>query len=367
MHIKCNRAALYEAVQLAASIVPARTPKPILTCAQLKAQQEGQKLTVTATDNEITINYLVAQVQVVSSGSAVLPADRLAAILHESSDETIELQVSQATCKVLGRDSRFNIFGHDPEDFPVISTPATDYTMKISAAALKRMIHLSAFATARESTRYAINGVLWEQKGKKLRMVATDGRRLAQVDGTLISAAGPEENTAIVPVKTMTILERILHDEQEKIEIQFTENQIIARTALIEMTSNLVQGRFPKYSDVIPTGCERKAQLEKEVFHSAVRRGSLLTTELSRGIQMAFSQEELVLFSSTPEAGDAEIKMKVKYDGEDTTIRFNPPYLLDMLRIIEEPELTCEFIDGSKPGLFRAGKDFVYVIMPVTG
>ena len=367
MDVKCNRAALYEAVQLAASIVPARTPKPILTCARLEAQSEGQKLSVTATDNEITVNYLVPQVQVVSPGTAVLPADRLAAILHESSDETIDIQVEQANCKISGRDSRFNIFGHDPEDFPVVSPPPTDHAITMLASVLKRMIHLSAFAAARESTRYAINGVLWEQKGKKLHLVATDGRRLALVEGSLKSTAGQEENTAIVPIKTMTILEKILHDEQEKIEIKFSENQIVAQNPLITITSNLVQGRFPKYSDVVPTGCDKKALLETEIFRSAVRQGSLLATELSRGIQMTFSKDKLVLFSSTPEAGDAEIKIPVKYQGEDMTIRFNPPFLLDMLRVVEEPEVTCEFIDGGKPGIFRAGKDFLYVIMPVTG
>jgi len=366
MNIKCNRAALFEAVQLASSIVPARTPKPILQCAKIQADQQEQKLTVTATDNEITVKYVIPQVQVNAEGAAVVPADKITSILHESADETVDLEVSDSTCQVVGKDSRFRIYGHDPGDFPVISETKRDKVVQIKAGQLKRMIHMTSFAAARENTRYAINGVLWEQQGKKLRMVATDGRRLALINGDVTPSDKEAEHTAIIPAKAWMVIDKVLHDPEEKIQISFSGNQMTTRSALAEITGILVQGKFPKYTDVVPSGCTKKANLEAEAFQSAVRRASLLCTEQSRGVLLSFSQEKLCLTSSTPETGDVEINMNVSYSGEDMKIGFNPQYLSDVLRVIDEPEVTFEFIESTKPGLLSTGKDFRYVIMPVS-
>ena len=366
MKITCNRAALFEAVQLASSIVPTRTPKPILQCAKIHADQQGQMVAVSATDNEISIIFTIHQVQVESGGSTVIPADRMAAILHESSDETVNLELIEAVCQVVGRDSHFRICGHDPDDYPVIEAKQTqEEGIKIQAAVLKRMIHMSVFAAARENTRYAINGVLWERQGKKLRMVATDGRRLAKIDGTTAGQTEGEK-TAIVPVKTMQIIERILNDPEEKIQIGFEENKISISTTSVQVMSNLVQGRFPNYSDVIPSDCQKKIKIETELLRSGVRRVALLTNEQSRGVLLSFSEENLRLSSSTPEAGEAEINVAIDYKGEEFNIGFNPQYMLEALRVIEEPTVVFELSNAEKPGVLRAGKDFLYVLMPVS-
>ena len=228
------------------------------------------------------------------------------------------------------------------------------------------MIGMTTFAAARENTRYAINGVFWEQQGKKLRLVATDGRRLAKAELDIKGADKDIEQTAIVPLKTMAVIERILHDPDEMVTISFSSNQVVIRTALAEVSSNLMQGRFPKYADVIPTGCDKKVSLGTSTLLSAVKRVSLLTTEHSKGVELDFSAGSLRLASSAPEAGDAEIKMPLEYDGAEMKIGFNPQYLLEMLRVVETDEVVLELTDGSKPGLFRAGKDFLYVVMPVT-
>jgi len=366
MKFQCNRAALHEAVQIASSIVPARTPKPILQCAKIQADQQAGTVTVSATDNEITVQYIIPQVQIEKEGAAVIPADRLAAILHESADETILLELTDATCQVVGKDSRFRIYGHDPEDYPVLDKAMPEKALQIQAAVLRRMIHMTGFAAAKENTRYAINGVLWEQNGKKIRMVATDGRRLAKFDGSAASAPAEQEKNAIVPAKALQVVERILHDPDEKVKVAILENQVFVSTASVMVFSNLVQGRFPKYSDVIPEGADKKIQIETELFRSGVRRAALLSNEQSRGVVLNFGEDRLQLTSSTPEAGEAEITMPVQYSGQAFQIGFNPQYILEALRVIEEPEMVFELSDASKPGVIKVGKDFLYVLMPVT-
>jgi DNA polymerase III subunit beta len=366
MKFQCNRAALHEAVQLASSIVPPRTPKPILQCARINADADSKVVTVTATDGEISVQYTITQVQIETGGATVVPADRLASILHESNDETVNLELTDATCQVVDKDSKFRIYGHDPDDYPVMDMVGPENPLLLQAAVLRRMIHMSVFSAARENTRYAINGVLWEQQGKKLRMVATDGRRLAKVEGAAVSVPADLEITAIVPAKAMQLIERMLHDPEEKVQIGVTENQISVSTTAVLVVSNLVQGRFPKYTDVIPDSCEHKVQVNTELLRSGVRRVALLTNDQSRGVSLSFNDNCLQLTSSTPEAGEAEVKLPVAYQEEALRIGFNPQYLLEALRVVDEPEVVFEMIDGEKPGVLRAGKDFLYVLMPVS-
>jgi len=366
MKVKCNRIALHEAVQLASSIVPNRTPKPVLQCAKIHASAAESKITVVATDSEMTLTFAVSQVQIDTEGDVVVPAARIAGILHESSDETVDVETQDDFLEVVGHDSRFHIVSMDPADFPVTESANENAAFTIKAGLLKHLIHISSFAAARENTRYAINGVLWEQEGNKLRMVATDGRRLAQADGPVKPAEKDAQSSGIVPIKAMSVLERVIRDADEDVNIAFTPNQIVAWTEQAELVSNLVQGRFPKYSDVIPKGADKKIQIPSDALRGAVRKAALLSNEQSRGVQFAITPEKLCITSSTPEAGDAEINLAVSYQGEPIKIGFNPEYLLDMLRVIEAPEVVCELSDASKPGLIRAGKDFLYVVMPVT-
>jgi len=366
MKIRCNRDVLHEAVQLAASIVPGRTPKPILQCAKLEADQEAQKLTVVATDGDITITYSIDQVQVEQSGAVVIPASRISAILHETTDETVNLEVIGAACQIMAKDSRFRIFGDEPGDFPVVSSAEKEVSLQIKADLLSRLIRLTTFAAARESSRYAINGVLWEIESKKLVMVATDGRRLAQALGEVAPSATGLSQTAIVPVKLMVMLARVLNDPDEQVGVDFSSNQVSMWTSRVELRGNLAQGRFPKYADVIPQQLDKKARVGAEALRSAIRRVALLTNESSRGVLLTFENSRLQLSSSTPEAGEAEVNMEIEYGGDKFQIGFNPQYVLEVLRVIEEPEVICEFSDASKPGLMRAGKGFLYVLMPVT-
>jgi len=362
MKVMAQTAALQEALALAGGIVAARTPKPVLRCVKLVAA-EGL-LTVLATDLEVGCRYQVAAVEVQEEGEALVPADRLSGIVRESGDqESLTLQTDKQLLHVRGAASHFQIFGYDPGEYPAVAEFGDAPALEMPAADLIAMIGKTLFATARVHSHYAMSGILWEAKGKKLKLVATDGHRLAQAKGGL-SKAAPAETQAIAPTKLMSLLQR-LADGEQTVEVRFEENQILVRSAHVVLISSLVQGNFPKYEDVIPKECTCKATFNTAQFEHRLRQAALLTDEQSRGVNLSFEPEAVTLSSRAPEAGEAEVTCPVQYEGEPLKIAFNPTFVLDALRVVETDEATLEMNAAGKPAVIRSGSDFLYVLMPV--
>ncbi len=362
MKVIAQTAALQEALALTGGIVNARSPKPVLQCIKLVA--EDDTLWVMATDLEVGCRFAVTQVKIEEPGEALVPADRLVAIVRESSDdESLSIETDKEACNVKGAGSRFTIFGYDPAEYPAIAEFPGEGSFDVSSPVLSDMIGKTLFATAKAHSHYAISGVLWEADGKKLQLVATDGHRLAQVKGGLTSAA-KSPCTAIVPTKLMGLIQRVCGGD-EKLSIKIDDNQILVRTSKATLVSSLVQGNFPKYGDVIPKESNRKATITTSNFEHRIRQAALLTNEESRGIKLSFQESIVHLSSRAPETGEAEVECPIKLDGEPVDIGFNPTFLLDVLRIIDTDELVVEMSAGNKPAVIKSGNDFLYVIMPV--
>jgi DNA polymerase III subunit beta len=359
-----NRAALSEALNLLTSVVPSRTPKPILRCVQITAGKKDVRMC--ATDLEVGINYLVSEVQVDKEGEVIVPADRLAAIVRESVDEVLLLEAAEGTCEIKGADSHYTIYGQEPGQYPIVPDFDGAGEIKIVLSNLQAGIEQCLFATAKESSRYAINGVLWEIKDKKLSLVATDGRRLARSRVSLAAAPkGEAPANLIVPAKAMGLLDKIGAGEKDTVAIKLVDNQILMSCTNVVISSNLVEGNFPKYEDIIPTDYDKKLTLPTEGTLSAVRRASLLTSEESRGIKLSVQKERIVFSGRAPETGDAQVDMLVSYKGEPIEIGFNPQFLVDVLRVIKTPEFELELGQPDRPGLVKSGTNFLYVLMPI--
>ena len=363
MKVIAQTAALQEALTLAGGIVATRTPKPVLQCVKLVAAEN--MLTLLATDLEVGCRYHITAVQVEQEGEALVPADRMIGIVRESTDEeSLTLETEKEACHVRGSGSHFKVFGYDPGEYPAVAEFAEKGDFQVPSPVLANMIGKTLFATAKAHSHYAISGVLWEATGKKLQLVATDGHRLAQAKGTLGKPAG-KETSAIVPAKLMSLLQRIATDGEETIEVKIQENQILLRTARAVLVSSLVQGNFPKYSDVIPRECNRKAVINTAQFEHRIRQAALLTNEESRGVKLSFEAERVTLSSRAPEAGEAEVTCPVQLEGEPLEIAFNPAFLIDALRVAESEEIHFEMNAGNKPAVIKSGNNFLYVIMPV--
>lgn len=365
MKVTFNRSALAEALGLMTSIVPSRTPKPILKCVRIAVS--GKEMRICATNLELGLDYLVSEVDVERDGEVVVEAERLASIVRESVEDVLVLESTDTTCEIRGMDSHFTVYGQDPKQYPkvpVFGTGPADMTLGLEQ--LQSGIEQCLFATAKESSRYAINGVLWEAKGKKLMLVATDGRRLARcrVDLQQAPAEGRDQKV-IVPAKTMALLEKLGKREKEVVCVKFVDNQVLLSCANVVISSNLVEGNFPKYEDIIPSDYDKKITLSTEAALSGVRRAALLTSEDSKGVKLSLKPDGLVFSGSSPEVGAAEVSMPVEYDGEAMDIGFNPQFLIDALRVIRAPQFEMELGQPDRPGVIKSGNDFLYVLMPI--
>jgi len=366
MKVICNRGALLEALMVAGNVAAARTPKPILQCVKLSAS--GNELTVSATDLEVAIRYRDNQVEVTQPGEVLVPADRIRDIVRESIDDTLSIESAAEMAHVKGADSIFKIYTQAAEGFPPVPGYEGTSDFEVAGGQLKQLIGQTVFAAARESSRYAFNGVLLNVKGKKLSLVSTDGRRLAEAKGELASGGTKSEKEttkAIIPVKALQMIEKLIDDPEEAVGFQMRENQVIVHTPSATLTTSLVEGQFPPYEDVIPKDADKKMTASTADFLSAVRRASLLTTEEAKGVRLQFSKKGLVISSQSPGTGEATVTFPCKYEGADLEIGFNPVFLVDALKVVDSDDISLELSAANRPGLLKGGPNFLYVIMPV--
>lgn len=399
MKVICDRSALMDAVNNVASVVPARTPTPALSCVKLVARKVGGvgELTLSGTDAETSLHLTLTQVDVQQPGEVAIPADKLRAIVSaEDGEPTLTIETEGDQCHIRGTNAHFRVFAYPAKDFPAMPDFAAasggtgpdpaKAVFSQTAGGLMEIVSRTVFATARETSRYAINGVLLKRNGKKLEMVATDGRRLAlsRCELTGASAKG-EAVTCIVPTKALNIMMKLARDPEENVRMAISDTRIFfafepagpgggkdpdkqpAPRAVL--SSVLVEGTFPPYEDVIPKDQDKKVTAGRDALSSAVRKASVLTNEESRGVRMAFTSKDkkLKLSSRAPEMGESEISIDLtKYEGEDIEISFNPTFITDVLKVIPDQDVIVELKAPNRPGLIRlVNNEFVYVVMPV--
>jgi DNA polymerase-3 subunit beta len=294
-----------------------------------------------------------------------VPADKIRDIVRESVDDTLSIEITGDTANIRGQDSHFKIFTQKTSEFPPVPDFEGEADLEIPGGLLKQLIGQTIFATQKDATRYAFNGVLFAIKGKKLALVSTDGRRLAMSKGDLISDKLTEGAKVIVPTKALTLLDKLIADPEDTVGMQVRENQVMFHTSSATLTTNLVEGQFPPFEDVIPKDCDKKMTAATADFLGAIRRAALLTTEESKGVRLQFTKKGLVVTSRSPESGEATVNFPCKYEGTDVEIGFNPTFLTDALRVVDSDEISLELTASNRPGLLKGGPNFLYVIMPV--
>jgi DNA polymerase-3 subunit beta len=367
MKVLCHREGLLAAFQLASVAVPSRDLKPVLR--NLKAIALGDRCTLLATDLELGTRLEVRGVQVEEPGEALLPAARMLAILRESTDDQLHLAADAQTCLVRGQLNEFEMGGEDPANFPDVPEFSGDKFHELAAGMLREMIRRTIFAAATENPRYAVTGILWELEGDKARLVATDGRRLAVVEGTATAHGGHDTKgqTHVVPTKAMNLLERNLQDPDEKVRVSLRPNEALFKTERAMIYSRLVEGRYPPYREVFPKKPTVKVPLVVGPFHAAVRQAAIMTDDESKKVVFSFGKKKLTLQARGAATGRSKVEMPLEYDGKTIDINFDPKFVTEMLRVLNPDDaLALELSDGNSVALFRCGENYSYIVMPLS-
>lgn len=369
MKVTIERAQLLKAMSRAQGVVERKNTIPILANVLLDA--EGGKLSLRATDLDIeVIEDLPAMVE--QAGATTVSAHMLHEIVRKLPDGAqLALNADAATGRldvVAGR-SRFSLATLPREDFPVMASSEYQCSYSASAPVIRRLFDKSKFAVSTEETRYYLNGVylhVADEDGPKLRAVATDGHRLARIDTDLPEGA-EEAPGVIVPRKTVGELRKLLEDDEAEIAISVSETKIRFTAGELVLTSKVIDGAFPDYSRVIPTGNTRRMEVDAAEFAQAVDRVATVSQERSRAVKLAMDQDKLTLSVNSPDAGSAAEELVVAYADEPMEIGFNARYLLEIAGQVDRENAVFLFADANAPTLVREGDDAtaVYVVMPM--
>lgn len=367
MKATANREGLLTAVQIASTVVPARSPKPILTHVKLVALDDGKAAAIMATDLDLGITYRVSGLTFDVPGAVVIPAQKALAILREIPDDEVTLESTGSAVRIKGRSARFDLLAEDPMLFPEVGVVHDgEVCHRMVAGELATLIKRTVFAASNQNSRFALCSVRMEFDAQESRvvLVATDSRRLAMMPGQAAVAATGRE--ALVPPKALALLQKVLLDPEEEIEIAIRSNDILFRSNKVTIYSRLVEGRFPRYQDVIPKTCATQIPLVVGQVSGAVRQSKIVTDSDSKGVAFRFHDGVLTLTSRSPKAGESQIELPTTYSGPATEVTLDPDFLLDAFRVLEpEVETMFEITDDKRKSVFRTQDGYAYVVMPI--
>ena len=366
MKITIAKEEFIRGLQSVQNVVNPRTTLPVLSNVLLEAN-DG-KLLLTATDLDVTVSCTV-KADVSEEGRVTLPAKRLFGIVRELSTPEIELNVDdKQVCSLHAGASFFKIVGLAANEFPPLPGFQEAHRITISQERLRGMIKKTAYAVSSEESRYVLNGIFFSIKEFKLTLVATDGRRLAP-DRRGAGRKTRGSGAVYRAHQAINELNRLLNDGGTVL-VQFQDNQASfhlegedgASTLLI---SKLIEGSYPNYGQVIPKQCKERVSLVREELLHALRRAEIMTSDKAHSVKFAFSENNLQITANTPDVGEARENIAINYAGEDITVSFNPLYMMDPLKVLEDDEVFLELSDELSPGVLKVQSPFIYVIMPM--
>ena len=368
MKFSIARDALIKPLNLVAGVVERRQTLPILSNVLLVL--EGKTLSLTGTDLEVE---LVGRVELDAAGvdgEVTVPARKLVDIcksLQEGSTIEFALESGKATVKA-GR-SRFTLSTLPAADFPAVEGGAGSVALSLDQTLVKQLIDGTAFAMAQQDVRYYLNGLYLEILGGRLRVVATDGHRLALATAPALVEAG--DTGVIIPRKGVLELSRLL-DGEAPLELSIGTNHVRAANEQFTFTSKLVDGKFPDYERVIPKNADKSVIGERGELKQAFTRTAILSNEKYRGVRLKFSDNNLDITANNPEQEQAEEVVGVQYSGGELEIGFNVSYLLDVLSVLEQAQVRLSLSDEASSALLENAEapsegepERLYVVMPM--
>ncbi|MCX5706617.1 MAG: DNA polymerase III subunit beta [Candidatus Omnitrophica bacterium] len=360
MKLRVEKDVLLSSIQTVQNIIITKATLPILSNILIEAQEGSLRLT--ATDLDIGISCVIP-VDTQEIGAITIPAKRFSDIIKELPAASVNITTKKNNqVNIETEICQFKIMGLAREEFPKLPEFKDKEVIKIKQGVFKGMLNLTSFAISMDESRYILNGILFKIHKGNLLLVATDGKRLAVAEQN-INYVSDKEISMIVPIKTIHELNRNLKEEGE-LSVILGANQVLFDLGNVVMISRLIEGEFPDYKQVIPVVSENKMRVEREQLLLAVKRAALLSTPDYQAVKLELFKNKLVVSKSTPDVGESREELEVVYQGKELAIGFNPGYLIDVLKNLQDDNVELELTDGEKPGVIRIS-GYVYIVLPM--
>ncbi len=363
--IQCKRDDLLVPLQSVCGIVEKRQTLPIL--ANVLITKAGDALSVLSTDIEMQITTRAVGKLGPEDVAITVGGRKLQDILRSLPDDSdLAVSIDDQKLSVRAGRSRFSLQTLPAEDYPRMAPAEGEtVTLRLPQREIKRLLSLVQYAMAQQDIRYYLNGLLLVAAGNELRMVATDGHRLAFASEKLEEGLSTAE--AILPRKTVQELNRLLADTDDVLEMNLAANQVTFRFGGIELISKLIDGKFPDYERVIPKSYSQQIRLDRISLLKALQRVAILTNEKFRGVRLVLTTGSLRIASSNSEHEEAQEELEIDYTGEPIDIGFNVNYLLDVLNNVSGNEVSLHLSDANSSALLTLPENdsFKYVVMPM--
>ena len=365
MKATIERATLLKSLGHVQSVVERRNTIPILSNVLMEAREDGS-LRLMATDLDLQVDESVPA-NVTQPGAITVSAHTFFDIVRKLPEGSqVELTAAEGKMQVVAGRSRFNLSTLPRDDFPVIAEGDLPTRFELPAATLREIIEKTRFAISSEETRYYLMGIFFHVVDEQLRAAATDGHRLARV--TIARPDGAEEMPdVIVPRKAVNELYRLLEELEGTVEISLSATKIRFGLGSAVLTSKLIDGTFPDYNRVIPTGNDKLLKLDPKSFSAGVDRVSTIASEKTRAVKMSVDRDKVTLSVTSPENGVATEEVPADYGADGLEIGFNAKYLLDILGEIDGDTVEVHLADAAAPTLLRENdkSNALYVLMPM--
>lgn len=363
MKVTITRDNFQRGLSAVAATIPTRTTLPVLSNILVETVKEG--LRVRGTDLDISVS-VQTPAEVEREGAITLPAKKVADIARELPDEPVQLQSEGGRVKLTCGKAKFRLNSLPADEYPSFPEVPFAKGWSLRSGELQRLSAHTSFAVSNEETRPVLNGVLWQLRGAEMRMVATNGHRLAKMAVTLESSAADEEDL-IVPPKGLQQVER-LFDSADELQIARSESHLGFKTDRIQVYTRLIEGPYPNYEQVLPKDNDKECVANCEELTAVIRRVAIVASDQTHRVRLSFGPERLALAVQTPDLGEAEDELPVDYSGSALEIGFNAQYLLEVLRYIESEDVKIAMSAPERPATFEPvgdETDYLCLVMPL--
>ncbi|MBN2451449.1 MAG: DNA polymerase III subunit beta [Lentisphaeria bacterium] len=363
MKITLSRDLLLNGLRLTGNVVSSRTPMPVLLNVLFEAEKDS--LCLSATDLEVAIRTsMPAFVQ--EPGRTTLPSRKITQIVGAlaAGDVALETDEQEATSVSCGP-SFFKLSGLSAAEFPSDTGFEEDWSFPVPGVELRKMLAKVSYATSEDETRHVLNGVLLSIREGMLTVAATDGRRLAMVERPL-EGEQVTEGDVILPAKVVSELGRMLEGLGD-VKVRLSASKAEFSFGGTILTTRLVEGTYPNYRQVVPSGFAQSVAIPRVAFADALNRVSMVVTETSSAVKVTLKPAQMVVSAISHEVGEAKEPLEVSYEGEPLEIAFNPLFFVDPLRHLECDQLIMQFNDEYSPVAISGDEGFLYVVMPMRG